>query len=171
MYEYRLTSAAEEDLIGIAQYDDENFGIEQSDRYRDQLKARFSALAAHPMCYPAVEHIREGYRRTLCRACHCRTGRSLQLIKTARPIRARTNARRRILRDRRRHFDFKGRTAMFAALGCGCVFTSGGKEKGGKEKGGKEKGGASGKGFQGGEEKIRAARKACGRLIACDRLI
>ena len=60
---------------------------------------------------------------------------------------------------------------MFAALGCGCVFTSGGKEKGGKEKGGKEKGGASGKGFQGGEEKIRAARKTCGRLIACDRLI
>ena len=59
---------------------------------------------------------------------------------------------------------------MFAALGCGCVFTSGGKEKGGKEKGGKEKGGkekggASGKGFQGDEEKIRAARKACDRLI------
>ncbi len=64
MPEYRLTGAAEEDLIGIAQYGDENFGIEQSNRYRDQLKARFSALAAHPMRYPAVDHIQTGYRRT-----------------------------------------------------------------------------------------------------------
>ncbi len=66
MSEYRLTRAAEEDLIEIARYGDENFGVEQSDRYRDQLKARFSALAVHPMRYPSIEHIHKGYRRTVC---------------------------------------------------------------------------------------------------------
>lgn len=66
MPEYRLTGAAENDLIGIAQYGDETFGIEQSNRYRDQLKERFSALASHPMRYPAVKHIHTDYRRTVC---------------------------------------------------------------------------------------------------------
>lgn len=66
MPEYRLTGAAEQDLIGIAQYGDENFGTEQSDRYRDQLKARFSIIAAHLLRYPAVDHIRKDYRRTVC---------------------------------------------------------------------------------------------------------
>ncbi len=66
MPEYRLTGAAERDLIGIAQYGDENFGTEQSDLYRDQLKVRFSTIAAHPLRYPTVDHIREDYRRAVC---------------------------------------------------------------------------------------------------------
>ena len=63
---YRLSKAAEEDLIGIALFGDEHFGIAQSNRYRDQLESRFSALAEQPLLYPAVDHVREGYRRSVC---------------------------------------------------------------------------------------------------------
>lgn len=66
MGKYRLTESAKEDLIAIAQYGDSNFGIVQSDRYRDQLKQRFSLLAEQPMLYPSVEHIHSGYRRSVC---------------------------------------------------------------------------------------------------------
>ncbi len=66
MPDYRLSEAAKEDLIRIAQYGDEHFGMAQSDRYRDQIKLRFSLLAEQPMLYPAVEHIRAGYRRSVC---------------------------------------------------------------------------------------------------------
>ena len=63
---YRLSKAAEEDLIDIALFGDERFGKAQSNRYRDQLKQRFSTLAEQPLLYPAVNHIREGYRRSVC---------------------------------------------------------------------------------------------------------
>lgn len=63
---YRLSKLAEEDLLGIAEYGDEHFGIAQSDRYRDQLKQRFSVLAEQPYLYQSVEHIQPGYRRSVC---------------------------------------------------------------------------------------------------------
>ena len=66
MAKYRLSEAAKEDLIGIAQYGDEQFGIVQSDRYREKLKQRFSVLAESPELYPTVDHIRAGYRRSVC---------------------------------------------------------------------------------------------------------
>lgn len=66
MPEYRLSEAAKEDLIAIAQHGDERYGIAQSDRYRERLKQRFGALAENPYLYPAVDHIRQGYRRSVC---------------------------------------------------------------------------------------------------------
>lgn len=68
MPSYRLSEAAKEDLIRIAQYGDENFGIIQSDHYRDQLKRRFLVIAERPLFFPAVDHIRTGYRRSVCGA-------------------------------------------------------------------------------------------------------
>ncbi len=68
MRKYRLTRATKEDLVGIAQYGDEHFGVAQSNRYRDQLQQRFTVLADHPLQYPAVDHIRNGYRRSVCGA-------------------------------------------------------------------------------------------------------
>ena len=50
----------------IAQYGDEHFGIIQSDRYREKLKRRFSVIADTPLLYPAIDHIRKGYRRSMC---------------------------------------------------------------------------------------------------------
>lgn len=66
MPSYRLAKSAEEDLTAIAHYGDEYFGIAQSDYYRDQLRQRFSLLAERPFLYPAVDHIQEGYRRSVC---------------------------------------------------------------------------------------------------------
>ena len=68
MPNYRLSEAAKEDLIGIAQYGDEYFGVVQSDNYCSQLKLRFSVIAERPMFFPAVDHIRVGYRRSVCGA-------------------------------------------------------------------------------------------------------
>ncbi|MGB5352269.1 MAG: type II toxin-antitoxin system RelE/ParE family toxin [Woeseia sp.] len=68
MGEYRLSKSAEDDLIAIAQYGDEKFGVVQSNRYRDQLKQRFSVLAEQPQLYPTVDHIRTGYHRSVCGA-------------------------------------------------------------------------------------------------------
>jgi toxin ParE1/3/4 len=68
MPSYRLSEAAKEDLISIAQYGDENFGVVQSDNYRDQLKRRFLVIAERPLFFPAVDHIRAGYRRSVCGA-------------------------------------------------------------------------------------------------------
>lgn len=66
MRKYRLSEAAKEDLIAIAQYGDEHFGVAQSNRYRDQFEQQFSVLAEQPELYPTVDHIREGYRRSVC---------------------------------------------------------------------------------------------------------
>ena len=68
MADYRLSEEAREDLIVIALHGDEHFGVEQSNKYRDQLKNRFSVLADTPLLYPAVDHIRDGYRRSVCGA-------------------------------------------------------------------------------------------------------
>ena len=63
MPSYRLTREADNDLLEIALYGYERFGVHQADRYRDQLNARFKELATHPLRYQAVNHIRDGYRR------------------------------------------------------------------------------------------------------------
>lgn len=68
MPDYHLSKAAEKDLIGIAQYGDEHFGVAQSDRYREKLKQQFLILAEQPELSPAVDNIRSGYRRSVCGA-------------------------------------------------------------------------------------------------------
>jgi len=66
MPSYRLSLAAKQDLMNIAAHGDEHFGTAQSDRYGDMLTQRFAQLAAQPMLYAAVDHIRPGYRRSVC---------------------------------------------------------------------------------------------------------
>lgn len=63
---FRLTVAAEQDLLNIACFGIERFGVEQSERYRDKLYERFQELAENPQHYPAVDYIRKGYRRSVC---------------------------------------------------------------------------------------------------------
>lgn len=63
---YKLSGEARSDLIEIASYGDKHFGVAQSDRYRDQLTQHFALLAGQPLLFPAVEHIRTGYRRSVC---------------------------------------------------------------------------------------------------------
>lgn len=68
MAEYRLARRAAEDLREIADYGYAHFGHAQSDRYGALLKRRFALLAERPLLFPAVDHIRSGYRRSVCGA-------------------------------------------------------------------------------------------------------
>ena len=68
MSEYELAPAAEQDLLDIAHYGLTNFGIAQSEQYRDGLKSRFQEIADNPQRYPAIDHIRQGYRRCVYRS-------------------------------------------------------------------------------------------------------
>mgnify|MGYP005999367191 CR=1 FL=1 len=66
MRNYRLSKKAEIDLLDIAIHGDREFGIAQSDKYRDKLKKQFSLIGSSPLHYSSVDHIRVGYRRSVC---------------------------------------------------------------------------------------------------------
>ena len=63
MAEVRLTSRAEADLAGIADYSIETFGIEQARRYRDDLDACFRTIAENPRLGRSAEALFRGLRR------------------------------------------------------------------------------------------------------------
>jgi toxin ParE1/3/4 len=63
MPNYRLTKAAEFDIEDIAFFGIQRFGLTQAQDYHRGLKTQFEAIAANPMHYQAVDHIRAGYRR------------------------------------------------------------------------------------------------------------
>ncbi len=44
MKKYIVTQAAKRDLMVIAQYGDENYGIEKSNQYRDKLEQSFVSI-------------------------------------------------------------------------------------------------------------------------------
>lgn len=44
------------------------FGELQAERYYEKLIQRFDDIAEFPCKYPAVDHIRAGYRRSVCGA-------------------------------------------------------------------------------------------------------
>ena len=66
MIKFKLTPTAELDLLQIAYCGIEHFGLAQSERYRDKLYRRFHEKAERPELYPAIDDIREGYRRSVC---------------------------------------------------------------------------------------------------------
>lgn len=66
MGNYRLQRAADADMLTIALYGLENFGLQQAEIYQEKLKSRFQEIANNPLLYQAVDHIREGYRRSVC---------------------------------------------------------------------------------------------------------
>jgi toxin ParE1/3/4 len=62
---YRLSPAAEADLYRIWLYGVEQWGVLEADRYYAALFQRFDQIAANPLQYPAVDDVREGYRRSV----------------------------------------------------------------------------------------------------------
>ena len=66
MPNYRHSKEAESDLLDIAIHGDREFGIVQSNKYRDKLKKQLSTIGSNPLRYSAVNHIRAGYRRSVC---------------------------------------------------------------------------------------------------------
>ena len=63
MAEYRLSSRAEADFAGIADYTIETFGIERARRYRDGFEACFEGLAQNPRSGRSAERLAPGLRR------------------------------------------------------------------------------------------------------------
>lgn len=66
MATYRLTENAKEDLHRIYRRGLREYGEAQADQYYNALFDRFEQIAEHPFLYPAVDDIREGYRRSVC---------------------------------------------------------------------------------------------------------
>jgi len=63
MAELRLTPSALRDLEGIWFYTEQQWGEAQAAHCLDLLNAGFGALVLAPLCAPACEHIRPGFRR------------------------------------------------------------------------------------------------------------
>ena len=66
MATYRLTENAKEDLRRIYRRGLREYGEAQADEYYNALFDRFEEIAEQPLLYPAVDDIREGYRRSVC---------------------------------------------------------------------------------------------------------
>lgn len=66
MANYRLTHEAEADLLRIYRRGVKDFGEAQADAYYLAFFQRFEQIAAQPLLYTKVDHIREGYRRSVC---------------------------------------------------------------------------------------------------------
>ena len=63
---YRLNERALADLDRLYEYGILTFGLRMADEYYDGLIKRMQEIADRPKLYPAVDHIREGYRRSVC---------------------------------------------------------------------------------------------------------
>lgn len=62
---YELTTDAKEHLIDIYDYGADTWGDQQAETYFHQLTAHFSAITENPLRYPAVPHIKAGFRRSV----------------------------------------------------------------------------------------------------------
>ena len=62
--EYRLAPEAKRDLETIWLYTLEEWGLEQANRYTDELTDVFAQLAVGPQLGAACDHILTGYRRS-----------------------------------------------------------------------------------------------------------
>lgn len=61
MYKVHKSTKAEEDLTDIWIYSLQEWGIEQADRYLDELNVGFTRLAAHPRLGKSRDELRPGY--------------------------------------------------------------------------------------------------------------
>jgi toxin ParE1/3/4 len=65
MGSYRLTKAADKDFDNIFDFGIDTFGLQQAQAYQRGMIERFGQLAGMPLLYPAVEHVRTGFRRSV----------------------------------------------------------------------------------------------------------
>jgi toxin ParE1/3/4 len=66
MAKYRLSNAAEEDLIRIHHFGVYKFGIAQAEKYFESFFEYFDIKAQRPFAFESVDYIKEGYRRCAC---------------------------------------------------------------------------------------------------------
>jgi len=63
VFNLSVTPKAESDLIGIWVYTCEEWGVDQADKYLDQLEAGMQQLINHPSLGANYAHVLSGYRR------------------------------------------------------------------------------------------------------------
>jgi len=66
MGNYKLSKSAKADLKRIYRRGKIKHGEAQADKYYAAFITRFEQLAEQPNLYQAVDHIRKGYRRSVC---------------------------------------------------------------------------------------------------------
>jgi toxin ParE1/3/4 len=66
MANYRISPNAKDDLERLWFYGLEHWGLAAADDYYAAFFEHFKQLAAEPFLYPAVDEMREGYRRSIC---------------------------------------------------------------------------------------------------------
>jgi len=64
-HKLRITKLADQDLNDLYSEGFTTWGEEQADRYYDGLLNRLEGICETPLMYPAVDDIREGYRRSV----------------------------------------------------------------------------------------------------------
>ena len=65
MASYRLNREALEDLDRLYEHGVLTFGLRQADAFFDGIVNRFQKIADQPELYPAIDQIRQGYRRSV----------------------------------------------------------------------------------------------------------
>jgi toxin ParE1/3/4 len=63
---YKLSNEAKMDLARIYWRGVDEFGAIQAELYYKTLFKRFDDITEAPYKYPAIEHIRDGYRQSVC---------------------------------------------------------------------------------------------------------
>jgi len=61
----RFTNLADQDLDDLYVEGFTTWGEERADRYYDGLLSRFERICEHPLMYPVVHDLPEGYRRSV----------------------------------------------------------------------------------------------------------
>ena len=63
---YKLTPAADQDIVEIWQYTSETWGISQANEYLDQIEQCIKSLVENPGLGKPRDEIRKGYRSFRC---------------------------------------------------------------------------------------------------------
>lgn len=63
MYKIHQQVKARRDLINIWRYSYENFGVEQADKYFDELESAMNTIQDNPLIGVSCDYIRAGYRQ------------------------------------------------------------------------------------------------------------
>jgi len=66
MGHYKLSEDAKADLARIYRRGISDYGEAKADKYYAAFFIRFEQIAEQPNLYQAVDHIRKGYRRSVC---------------------------------------------------------------------------------------------------------
>ncbi len=62
---YKLTNKADADLQRLYEWGLDNHGLEKANSYFDGIVERFHQIGRTPMMWQGVDHIRQGYRRSV----------------------------------------------------------------------------------------------------------